>query len=57
MRLNRRNFATGTAALTVGATVLGISGFVLDARAAVDNDELMKPGPWAKCLSDRKTRR
>jgi len=45
MRLNRRNFATGTAALTVGATVLGKSGFVLDARAAVDNDELMKPGP------------
>ncbi len=45
MRLNRRKFATGTAALTVGGAVLGTSGFVLDARAAVDNDELMKPGP------------
>lgn len=49
MRLNRRKFATGTAALTVCGAVLGISGFVLDARAAVDNDELMKPGP----LGDR----
>ncbi|MGI9414931.1 MAG: DsbA family protein [Hyphomicrobiales bacterium] len=45
MRLNRRKFAIGTAALTTGGLAFGKSGFVLEARAALDNEELMKPGP------------